>query len=409
MILNDYVEIKVNSNNIKYYENLGYEIPRKIGSKGKIVYDKSKYISVKIKDVNPESTVLVSTTCDVCGRIKDMRMCSYTHRLSKDGLYRCKKCNVETRRKTNIERYGVEHLMKDDEFKNNFKQTMKEKYGVEWALQNKDLLEKQHNSLLEHYGTTHALCNEELLNKCKETNLKKFGETTPLKSEQIKCKIRETNLMKYGYENPMSSKQVQNILKDSLLNKYGVDSTFKIEGVKEKIKQTYLEKYGTENPFQLEEIKEKSRRTMYKNGTCPTSKQQKYICELYGGVLNFPFKSYNIDIMLDDKYAIEYDGSGHDICVKYNTVTDKDFKRKKIIRCNYLKLSGYKNITFISKTDKLPCDKILIEILNISKNYFESTEHSWIEWYFDEGIFKNAENPNGVLFNFGTLTKLKTA
>lgn len=234
MILNEYAEIRISPNNIRYYENLGYEIPRKITSNGKLVYDKSKYISVNIKDVNPKSIVVVSTICDICGRIKDMRMCDYTNRLSKDGLYRCKKCNVETRRKTNIERYGVEHLMKDNEFKNNFKQIMKEKYGVEWALQNKNLLEKQQNSLLEHYGTPHALCNEELLKKCKETNLKNFGETTPLKSESIRRKIKETNLIKYGYENPMSSKQVQDNLRNTLLDKYGVDSTFKIEGVKEK-------------------------------------------------------------------------------------------------------------------------------------------------------------------------------
>ena len=409
MILNEYVEIRVDTRTIKYYENLGYEIPKKIGIKGKIVYDKSKYITVKIEDVNPNSTVIVSTTCDICGRPKDMRMCDYTHRLSKDGLYRCKKCNVETRRKTNIERYGVEHLMKDEKFKDNFKQTMKEKYGVEWALQNKDLLKKQQTSVLEHYGTPHALCNEDLLNKCKETNLQRFGETTPLKSELVRQKIKETNILKYGYENPMSSKQVQDKLRNSLLDKYGVDSTFKIEGVQEKIKQTFLEKYGVENPLYLEEIREKGRQTMYKNGTCPTSKQQKYICDLYGGTLNFPFKSYNIDIMLDDKYAIEYDGSGHDISVKYNTIADKDFQRKKIIRCNYLKLAGYKNITFISKTDKLPNDATLLKILNMSKEYFESTNHSWIEWYFDDGIFKNAENPDGIIFDYGTLSKLKSA
>ena len=76
--------------------------------------------------------------------------------------------------------------------------------------------------------------------------------------------------------------------------------------------------------------------------------------------------------------------------------------RDKVVKSN-----GYKIIRFISRTDRLPSDEILLHILKLSKNYFNSTSHTWIEWYFDENKFRNAENIEGSFFEFGKLRNVR--
>ena len=145
----------------------------------------------------------------------------------------------------------------------------------------------------------------------------------------------------------------------------------------------------------------------YINGSCPTSEQQRYICKLYNGELNYPFEKYNLDILVDENIDVEYDGGGHNLEVKLGQISEDEFKQKQIIRNNILKRSGYYIIRLVSKTDKLPQDNILLHILEFSKNYFSTTNHSWIEWHFDENMYYNAENKQGAFYDFGDLNYIK--
>lgn len=63
------VEVKLNSMNISYYENLGYEIPRYY-NKGNYKYmvKRGTTILVKVDDLQPSSTTLVDVTCDNCDK-----------------------------------------------------------------------------------------------------------------------------------------------------------------------------------------------------------------------------------------------------------------------------------------------------------------------------------------------------
>ena len=54
--------------NSKYYENLGYEMPRYINKYGKLVINQKEYIEVKVEDLPKNSMVKVFIECDYCGK-----------------------------------------------------------------------------------------------------------------------------------------------------------------------------------------------------------------------------------------------------------------------------------------------------------------------------------------------------
>ena len=179
-----------------------------------------------------------------------------------------------------------------------------------------------------------------------------------------------------------------------------------IPGIREKIAITNLERYGHKCSLGNTDVYAKGLQTKYKNGTIATSTQQEYICNLYNGTLNFPCSHYNLDIVLDN-IDIEYDGGGHQLSVELGNISQHDFDVKQTVRDKIVKSNGYKIIRLISKSDNLPSDKVLLHILDLSKEYFNSTSHTWVEWYFDENKYRNADNIQGVYFDFGVLRNIR--
>ena len=76
-----------------------------------------------------------------------------------------------------------------------------------------------------------------------------------------------------------------------------------------------------------------------------------------------------------------------------------------------IKSEGYKIIRLISDKTLLPSDSILLQILSLSREYFlKYPNHTWINFDMDASMIRNAEQKNGVFFDFGDLhkvTKLK--
>ena len=61
----------------------------------------------------------------------------------------------------------------------------------------------------------------------------------------------------------------------------------------------------------------------------------------------------------------------------------------------------------ISSKDLLPSDEILLQMLSDAKQYFSDYQnHSWIEFDIDNSVIRNAENKNGVSYDFGKLRKI---
>jgi hypothetical protein len=64
--------------------------------------------------------------------------------------------NKEKTKKTMLNKYGVEHISKVKEIQDKIKFNNKEKYGVEFPLQSKNIREKAKNTMVERFGINYA-------------------------------------------------------------------------------------------------------------------------------------------------------------------------------------------------------------------------------------------------------------
>ena len=351
MILDKIVKIRTNGKSIKYYRDLGYDCGY------------NTEIEVKIEHLLKGSNVIIRVACDCCGEeIYNVKYNTYNRVVEDTGNYVCENCATVKRKNTILKKYGVENVCYLEEVKQKKIITNLERYGVENPNQSNKIKEK-----------------------IKKTNLERYGVENLIHNMEIKEKIIKTNLAKYGCESPFGSKLIQ-----------------------EKSKQSMLERYGVENAIDIPKTREKMVKTLYLNQSQKASIQQRYLCSLFNGELNFPIMYYNADICcLDTKIVIEYDGGGHMLNVTNGRETLEEYNRKQIIRDKTIKKEGYKQIRIISSKDYLPSDEILLKILEQSKEYFNTTDHTWVEYNIDTSLMRNAENKEGVFFDFGELRKIK--
>lgn len=373
-ILTKEVKVKANSMTIKYYEELGYEIPMKKSSKeyyrrtGKeFCYDLGKTFIVKVDDLQKGSDVKIDVLCDYCRKeILTLTYDQYTKRTKEVNKIACRNCYIQKAKETSLMRYGVDNYAKTKECHEKMKNTMLEKYGVEHNSNLPDYKEKFHNTCIERYGEYY---NKQFVEKALETFRNKTGYSFPSQSPKIK----------------------------------------------EKIIQSYINKYGVDNPNKLPEIRKKATKTLYINSSQKTSKQQLYIYNTYKLMnedvyLNYPISSFNADICFPmEKLDIEYDGGFHDGQVKMGKLTQEEFNHKEVIRDKIIKSEGYKVIRIKSKFDLLPSDNILLKMLSMAKEYFNTTSHTWINFDIDNLLIINSENKNvgGMFFDYGQLRKIK--
>ena len=86
------VEINLHGNNIPYYENLGYEIPRVFDKyANKEFVKKGTSIKVKVEDLPHSSIALVNVKCDCCGKIMNKKYFDYSLH-NHQGKYYCVDC-----------------------------------------------------------------------------------------------------------------------------------------------------------------------------------------------------------------------------------------------------------------------------------------------------------------------------
>lgn len=126
-ILENEILVKVTNRMIKYYKNLGYQIPTCTDKKGRTSIKLGTKISVRVNDLPNGSGMKVTRICDVCG---DKSLLSYQSIINsriegdKDYCASCKAINSHTSRRENIPyekslwytHPEVSKLLKEDEF-----------------------------------------------------------------------------------------------------------------------------------------------------------------------------------------------------------------------------------------------------------------------------------------------------
>ena len=258
---NQTVQISINSKNKKYYENI-------LG----------KQLKIKdVVDISPDnlmhgSTIKFYAICDNCKKEKEVVGQSYFKAVDRNGEYFCEDCHRTRDSKKMRMAWDSKTQDELDEIYAKRKTTCMEKYGVDNPAKNKDVQQRARTTNINRYGGVAPACNQKVLSKIEKTNLKKYGVKYTTQDKETRRKMINSNYSRYGYTNP-----------------------------------------GQNPEFQV-----KARKTMYKNGTCPTSKQQYTIYELlmheYGEdncKLNYPCLNYNLDCMLqigDICIDVEYDG-----------------------------------------------------------------------------------------------------
>ena len=148
-----------------------------------------------------------------------------------------------------------------------------QKYGVEFASQLPEKQEKMSKGLRKRYN------NKELKTESNEkrnkTMLKKYGIDNPMKLKEVWDKIKKNNLEKYGVEFVTSTKEHKQKVKQSVKEKYGVDNVSQLTNIKNKKLETFKNTFDT--PEKLQAYKEKVRQTNLKRYGAPTFAQSKFI------------------------------------------------------------------------------------------------------------------------------------
>ena len=195
-----------------------------------------------------------------------------------------------------------------------------------------------------------------------------------------------------GICNCSSKECIKKRVEQTNLKRYGVKHAFQAEKVKLKIIEVLKQKYGVEKVSDIPNIKEKVFSTAKKHGNLPSSKQQDRLHRLFGGIKNYPYRKWAIDIaIVTDKIAIEYNGSGHNLNVQKGRETIEEFNEKENNRQLELIQDGWKLLIFISTDDTLTNNFVLKRLYQYALNMFNRNDINIIKIDFDKGqvIFDN--------------------
>lgn len=213
--------------------------------------------------------------CRCCGKEAEFKSFSLGYKDICDSKECKHKHRIETVKKTNLEKYGVENVSQLESIKKKKIETVFKHYGVcdylnseqnkhnmfdgngvqkAWS---KEAKEKRKKTLLERYGTTDLFSindnagrkksnSKEGREKAKQTLLKNHGVTSTRKLQKTKDTIKKTNLEKYGETCYFKTDEFKEKLKEHNIEKYGVENYFNSEDYKIKSKEVSLKKYNSE-------------------------------------------------------------------------------------------------------------------------------------------------------------------
>lgn len=244
MILTKYVYIKGHPRNIKHFKTKGYNI--KVGEE----------IKINTKDLTNGSPTIIKCSCDNCKSVKDMEFREYLRCTNKlNDSYYCNDCKWIKVKKTCIDRYGEDNIMKTNCGKNKLSNSLIEKYGVEHYSKTDEYKEKYKKTCQDKYGVDNSFQVEEFKEKIKKTCQDKYGVDYPQQSKEILDKSIKSNIEKYGVERPLQNDKILNKLKENNLRKYGVECVYQLSYIRKLSIEKCQDKYGVDYYTQSDEFK----------------------------------------------------------------------------------------------------------------------------------------------------------
>lgn len=175
------------------------------------------------------------------------------------------------------------------------KQTCKEKYGGIAPACSKEVQDKMKQTNLERFGVENAMQNEEVSNRSQQTREEMYGGCGNASKESHE-KYKSTILEKYGVDNSMKSKDIQESFKNSLFEKYGVYYSPQIPGITEKISQTKR----LNHTFGTSQIEELFKEYLDNNNI---EYIRQYKCDRYPFNCDFYIKEYDLFIEIQANWC----------------------------------------------------------------------------------------------------------
>ncbi len=129
-------------------------------------------------------------------------------------------------------------------------------------LDSNNVKESRKKTNISKYGVDNPSKNREIREKIEKTNIKNFGERYPMMSSDCVKKVKNDFLDKYGVDNPSKIPEIREKAKKTMVEKWGVESAMNSREIKEDLKKFFLDKYGVDNPSKIPEIREKAKKTM---------------------------------------------------------------------------------------------------------------------------------------------------
>ena len=199
MIKEKEIDLRVNNNMVKYYEK-----------KLNMNLITGQIIKINVNDLSTGSHAKITCVCDKCGYEKIMIYKEYhsVTRLDEENKYYCTKCSKIKKNKTMKDKYGFEHALQSDTFKNKAKDTWLKNYGVDHPAKCKTVKDKFNKTMLERYNVENALENEEILNSMKKNLFNEYGMYF-VETDEFKEKSKLTCLKRYGVENASQTDDFQ--------------------------------------------------------------------------------------------------------------------------------------------------------------------------------------------------------
>lgn len=209
-MLTEYIKIKVASE-VKYYEKLGYYIPRYMNNQGKLVVKRGTEILVNVKDLPLGSNVKVHVLCDRCGvNISYKIYQNYLRDNKKSGLDSCDKCRRKNISNVIFKKYGVTSTLELDWVQEKMKKNNLKKYGVELFLQSSEVHAQIKKTVFDKYGVECITQVPEIKKKTRETYNKKYGVDSYAQTEEGRKRFTGKNNPRWKGGITKESKQIRN-------------------------------------------------------------------------------------------------------------------------------------------------------------------------------------------------------
>lgn len=150
------------------------------------------------------------------------------------------------RRKTNVEKYGVEIPSKSVEVR----KKMSESFSNKTEEERVRIIESRSNTYRNRTGFDNPFLNPEVRDRIRSTTIERYGVDNVTQSKEVRDKIRATNELRYGSGEYFGSDDWRDKTIKTNQERYGVDFFTQSADFSIKRKETMVGKYGREHTNQ---------------------------------------------------------------------------------------------------------------------------------------------------------------